>query len=120
MHRLFIIALAALCFALPSAAQAKDNHHGHHHRAYHRHHHPYVVFHSYAPVYRPPLVVTYYNVGQPVYPPAYFPPAYYQTDNYQPGQYCREYTKTAYVGGILRQVYGKACLQPDGSWSNFY
>jgi len=30
--------------------------------------------------------------------------------------YCREYTKAIRVGGRLEQAYGKACLQPDGSW----
>ncbi len=30
--------------------------------------------------------------------------------------YCREYTRTIYVGGYQKQGYGTACLQPDGSW----
>lgn len=31
-------------------------------------------------------------------------------------EYCREYTRTIYVGGMQKQGYGTACLQPDGSW----
>lgn len=30
--------------------------------------------------------------------------------------YCREFTKTIYVGGRAQQGYGTSCLQPDGSW----
>lgn len=30
--------------------------------------------------------------------------------------YCREYTKTVYVGGRAVESYGTACLQPDGAW----
>ena len=36
-----------------------------------------------------------------------------QTDN---GEYCREYTATATVGGKAQKTYGIACRQPDGSW----
>ncbi|HUA54566.1 MAG TPA: RT0821/Lpp0805 family surface protein [Candidatus Sulfotelmatobacter sp.] len=32
------------------------------------------------------------------------------------GQYCREYEQTIYVGGETKRGYGRACLQPDGSW----
>jgi hypothetical protein len=32
------------------------------------------------------------------------------------GDYCREYHRDATVGGRQQQVYGTACLQPDGSW----
>ncbi len=31
-------------------------------------------------------------------------------------EYCREYTKTIRIGGDIHRGYGKACLQPDGSW----
>ncbi len=37
----------------------------------------------------------------------------YQTSQ---GQYCREYTSRANVGGQIQEVYGTACRQPDGSW----
>ncbi len=36
-----------------------------------------------------------------------------QTDD---GQYCREYTATATVGGQKQNSYGMACRQADGSW----
>lgn len=32
------------------------------------------------------------------------------------GQYCREYTTTAVVGGRAERVYGTACRNEDGSW----
>jgi surface antigen len=34
----------------------------------------------------------------------------------QGGRYCREFQTEATVGGKLREVYGTACRQPDGSW----
>jgi len=37
----------------------------------------------------------------------------------QEGRYCREYTTRAAIGGRSEQVYGRACRQPDGSWSRF-
>ena len=30
--------------------------------------------------------------------------------------YCREYTRTVYIGNRAQEAYGQACLQPDGSW----
>lgn len=36
----------------------------------------------------------------------------YRTD----GRYCREYQVHGTVGGRTQDVYGTACLQPDGSW----
>ncbi len=30
--------------------------------------------------------------------------------------YCREFTQTVNVGNSLKQAYGTACRQPDGSW----
>lgn len=30
--------------------------------------------------------------------------------------YCREYTRSVYVGGRVQEAYGTACYQPDGSW----
>lgn len=32
------------------------------------------------------------------------------------GQYCREYTAVAGIGGREQQTYGTACRQPDGAW----
>lgn len=31
-------------------------------------------------------------------------------------RYCREYQSVSTIGGIRRQTYGTACMQPDGSW----
>lgn len=36
----------------------------------------------------------------------------YHTD----GRYCREYVTKSTIGGRVRQVYGRACRNPDGSW----
>ncbi len=33
------------------------------------------------------------------------------------GQYCREYQQTVTIGGKKQHAYGKACRQPDGSWT---
>ncbi len=30
--------------------------------------------------------------------------------------YCREYQRAVWIGGRRSEVYGTACLQPDGSW----
>lgn len=32
------------------------------------------------------------------------------------GDYCREYTRTVYIGNRREEAYGTACLQPDGQW----
>ena len=32
------------------------------------------------------------------------------------GRYCREYQQTVTVGGRVKEAYGTACRQPDGSW----
>ena len=34
----------------------------------------------------------------------------------QNGDYCREFTREAIIGGKREQIYGTACRQPDGSW----
>lgn len=39
-----------------------------------------------------------------------------QTVQVADGQYCREYTATATVGGQAQETYGLACRQPDGAW----
>ncbi len=74
-----------------------------------------------APAYYPPPPV--YYAPPPAYyapPPAvYVPPApvYAPAPAYAPapGQ-CREYQSTTMIEGRPQQVYGTACLQPDGSW----
>lgn len=68
-------------------------------------------------------------VGPPVYyvPPPPPPPVYYYY--YQPpapayaapgtagsSQACHEYQTTAIIDGKPQPVYGRACLQPDGTW----
>ena len=30
--------------------------------------------------------------------------------------YCREYTSRSWVGGRSVETYGRACMEPDGSW----
>ena len=30
--------------------------------------------------------------------------------------YCREYQRNVTIGGRVQNMYGTACLQPDGSW----
>lgn len=30
--------------------------------------------------------------------------------------YCREYTRTIYIGARQQEAYGTACLQPNGDW----
>jgi hypothetical protein len=32
------------------------------------------------------------------------------------GRYCREYQTTGRIAGKVEQLWGVACLQPDGSW----
>jgi hypothetical protein len=32
------------------------------------------------------------------------------------GDYCREYTRTVYIGGRSQEAYGTACQQPNGDW----
>lgn len=57
-------------------------------------------------VYRP-------NYVAPPDPPAPPPVTYIDEDS---GAYCREFSQTVRVGGRLREAFGTACLQPDGSW----
>ena len=85
-----------------------------------------------APVYVPnyvappaptPVVVTPVYT-QPVYAqPVYTQPAYAvpepQPTTYvdqESGRYCREYSERVQIGGQLRESYGTACMQPDGTW----
>ncbi len=37
------------------------------------------------------------------------PPAY-------SANYCRDFNQKIVIDGVERNAYGKACLQPDGSW----
>jgi hypothetical protein len=62
------------------------------------------------PVYPPPPPPVYY-----VYPP---PPAVYPSPAppSAAAQTCREYRRTASIGGTPQTLIGTACLQPDGTW----
>jgi surface antigen len=62
------------------------------------------------PVYYAAAYVPNY-VAPPAPPP---PPPIYVDDDY--GSYCREYSKTIRIGDDVRESYGTACLQSDGSW----
>jgi len=67
-----------------------------------------------------------YAYGDPGY--AYPPPAVYapppaiaadpasNTYTAANGQTCRQYVTTRVINGGPQQVYGTACLQPDGTW----
>lgn len=80
----------------------------------------------YRPVYYPPAVYAPPVVYAPPPPVAYPPQATYAapTVNAVPtrdfrdndGRYCREYQRTATIDGREQQIYGTACLMPDGSW----
>lgn len=111
-------------FSISDGYHGRPHHHGRHH-PHHRWHRP----HYYPPVvYGPPSVV-YVQPTPVVYqtsvvraPVKYVEessfvadstsPTYYNTD----GQLCREYQSTAWVSGRQSQIYGTACLQPDGAW----
>lgn len=76
---------------------------------------PYPVYYAPPPVvYAPPPV---YSAPQVVYaaPPAVNATSTreYQDNN---GRYCREYQRTAVIGGREQPVYGTACQMPDGAW----
>lgn len=104
---------------------------GHHYRPHYRpyfrpfyrprHFGPRVIFFGPPVVYVPPPRLVYPPQPQRVYIPAPVSqpvrvnPASepYRASN---GLTCREYQTTATVGGQTRNVYGTACLQPDGAW----
>ncbi len=85
-------------------------HHGGHH---HPHYYPStsIVYVDPSPtvVYQP-VPVQYVPASSIVASPA--SPSYMN----EVGQTCREYQSVAIVGGRQSQVYGTACLQPDGAW----
>ena len=82
---------------------------------------PYPAYAPYYPYYYP------YYAPPVVYapPPVYAAPVYaaptiraVPTRDFRDssGQYCREYQRTAMIGGQQQPVYGTACLMPDGAW----
>jgi hypothetical protein len=40
----------------------------------------------------------------------------WQPADAQASDYCREYTRTVYIGNRTQEAYGQACLQPNGDW----
>ncbi|MBI1273968.1 MAG: glycine zipper 2TM domain-containing protein [Alphaproteobacteria bacterium] len=69
--------------------------------------------------YRPNYVAPAYHTTQVIYVPQP-QPVYVQQGYVSPtssnGSYCREYTSSVQIGNQLRESYGTACMQPDGSW----
>ncbi|HEX2116915.1 MAG TPA: hypothetical protein VHM01_21130 [Alphaproteobacteria bacterium] len=129
------IPLLALAAAPAKADGWKHKHHGHHWHGHHHHHKHHwhghrhgsasIVFWSgpvYRPYYPPPRVV--YAPPPVVYAPAPAPVVYAPAVNAVPtgdfrdaeGRYCREYQRTATIDGREQQIYGTACLMPDGAW----
>lgn len=53
------------------------------------------------------------NYVTPPSPPPQ-PPSTYIDD--QSGAYCREFSQAERIGNQVRESFGTACLQPDGSW----
>jgi hypothetical protein len=133
--RLLAATLSLVVLAAPPASAGDDGHRGkyrHYHRDWNDHPRhwkrarvvvwgPAPVYRAY-PVYRPYPV---YAVPAPVYlpPPAPVvaqapmieatPMRDYQD---QGGRYCREYQRMAVIDGRQQQIYGTACMMPDGSW----
>ncbi|MGF1610339.1 MAG: hypothetical protein ACFCUQ_13145 [Kiloniellales bacterium] len=92
-----------------------------------RHHYPrYSLWgHSYRPWYRPrhrpPPRTVYVRPPQPapqvlVQPPPQAPVVRQPPALAYDTSYCREYSRTAIVGGAPVEVFGTACRQPDGTW----
>jgi len=132
-----VLALAGAALVVAPAAADRDGRghgrgwergggHHHHQRHYgHRHHRPSVVFHyGYRPppryVYRaPPEVIVVERpvvVERPIVvaPPPGVALGPQVADG--SGRYCREYRTTGRIGGRTEELWGVACLLPDGSW----
>ena len=138
LKRLAVAALPILLLAVPAKADGwkdRDGWRGGHERHgrgwddRNRHHSRTTIVVWSGPAYRP---------YRPYYPPVYYPPVYYPpvvaapAPVYAPaptiyaaptrdfrdndGRYCREYQRTALIDGREQQIYGTACLMPDGSW----
>lgn len=141
--RLVAAALSLVVLATVPAAADDDGwrrqKHRDHHRDWHDRPHywqgarvviwqPAPVYRAY-PAYRPyPVYPAYpayppYAVPAPVYVPA---PVVAQAPAVQAapmrdfqdpsGRYCREYQRIAVINGQQQQIYGTACMMPDGSW----
>ena len=79
----------------------------------------FVSFHFGVPLVAGPPAY-YYPPPVYYYPPpgyVYQPPAYVsQPAPAPPQQACHEYQTTATIDGRPQPAYGRACLQPDGTW----
>ena len=133
------MALAAL-LALPAAADGgrghgwkhRGHHYGHHHGHHYRHfghrHHGGGVFFSFRPAppryYRERRIVV---IERPVVVER--PVIVERRRSVLPqeaelgrevadrsGRHCREYQTTGRIAGRIEQLWGVACLNPDGSW----
>lgn len=80
-------------------SQTYENGYGYGHRRHHRHHRHHRQYNDV--VYVQPVVERQ---------------AVVQNDYPETGGYCREYTQRVNIGGYVRESYGTACHQPDGSW----
>jgi hypothetical protein len=78
----------------------------------------FVSFHFGVPLVAAPA--NYYPAPVYYYPPpvyAYQPPVYTSQPVPAPSQQaCHEYQTTAIIDGRQQPAYGRACLQPDGTW----
>lgn len=106
-------------------AQALADRHDRHHRHGHFDRHDSRFFRAAPRAY-------YYPSYYPIYSGYYTQPSYQhvsqtvvvqqpvesvvRTASTAEGRYCREYTRTIYVGGRAQEGYGTACMQPDGAW----
>ena len=59
--------------------------------------------------------VTWHNADSGYYYDVVTTKTYYRVHSGD-RQPCREYVTKARIGGKVRQIYGKACRTPDGSW----
>lgn len=92
--------------------------HGHGHRS-RWHHRPHYSSFVYAPppvVYVEPTPIVYQAPVQYVPESSLVASPASETYYDSTGQQCREYQSTAFVGNQQSQLYGTACLQPDGAW----
>lgn len=116
-----VMTAAAVAPALADDRHRQNRHHGHHGHWQGGHHQRHwhgsgarIVIWQPAPVYR--------AYPAPVYVPA--PVVHQPAINVVPlrnfqdasGRYCREYQRMADIGGVPQQIYGTACMMPDGSW----
>ena len=73
----------------------------------------------FGPAYYPPPPVVYGPPPAVVYAPppaAVVPAAPLPNAGAQQGDNCREYQSTVTIDGRPQPTYGRACLQPDGTW----